>query len=246
MKHGSAVVKMAVLSAAALAAACGQAEPSVVAIPFTVTINPGVVRPAGSTIGIVGNQLSLGATAGKPEGDATKALKLRQTADGKWVGAAWLPPGPNVKYAVHMLSPVAAEQKLDGSPEVRTVDFTRADESVTVVAFAVPTDIIRPCITFKLTVPANTPGTDAIYIAGNDDQLGPWNPAKTALDKNADGTYGKQLCFDQGKALEYKYVRNGDWAYVEKTSAGAERANRTLTITDAIVQSDTVDKWADL
>ncbi|HVE83164.1 MAG TPA: carbohydrate-binding module family 20 domain-containing protein [Myxococcales bacterium] len=251
-----------VLSAAGLAVAfaCGEPEPSVVAVPFTVEIGNGVVRPSGSTVGVVGNHSSLGATADMPQGDPLKALKLRQTPDAKWVGAAWLPPGQQVDYVVYMLNPQAPELVTrtladggtepvpDGGVNKRHVTWVddKANETPKVLAFDVPRNVVRPCINFTVTVPANTPAGDTIYMAGSDDQLGPWNPAKQALTKNADGTYGVRLCFDQGKALDYKYVRNGDWAYVEKNADGTERANRTLTVTETVPHADTVLKWADL
>jgi len=261
MSHRGTIAAGVTLAAAvAVVVACGQPQMSVVAVPFSVQVDRGEVRPAGSSVGIVGAHPSLGATPAKPDGDPLKALKLRQTPDDKWVGAAWLPRGEAVEYVVYMLNPAAPEiygsVLPDGGTEPvpdagvvkRRVSWagTEPDERPQVLVFDVPSNVTRPCVTFKVTVPANTPAADTIFIAGNDEQLGPWNPAKKALAKNTDGTYGTQLCFDPGKDLKYKYVRNGDWAYVEKNPDGSERPDRALTVTDTGPQNDTVDKWADL
>jgi hypothetical protein len=133
------------------------------------------------------------------------------------------------------------------------VDFTNATpdsaaiESVKVDLFDVPRNIIKPCVTFNVAVPGNTPSGDPVYIAGNDDQLGPWLPGKQALHDDGGGSYSVHLCFDQGKELQYKYVRsNGDWTKVEKNKDGSERDNRTITVTEDVSRADTVEKWADL
>src|SRR5207244_9674775 len=111
----------------------------------------------------------------------------------------------------------------------------------------VPQNLIKPCVSFSVYVPPNTPSGDPVYIAGNDDQMGPWLPGHLALGGGAGGLYTAHLCFDSGKELQYKYVRsNGVWTKVEKNADGTERNNRTLTVTEDVSRSDTVEKWADL
>lgn len=243
-------------AAVAMLAGCGESPSSVVRVDFAVDVS-GVVRPASSGVSIVGNALSLGATADKPEGDPIKGLTLRQQADGTWRGSAWLPKPANpanlkddekVTYTVYMSNPFAPEIATAGGPPVtHQVDFTSTTgESIAVAAFDVPQNIVKPCVDFKVAVPSGTPSGDAIYIAGNDDQLGPWSPGKQLLARNADGTYQAHLCFDSGKELQYKYVRNATWNDVEKNADGSERANRTMTVTEDVSRSDTVEKWADL
>jgi hypothetical protein len=238
-------------SAAALLMGC-EAPSSTVQVDFTVDVT-GVVRPAGSGVSIVGNAFSLGATAEKPEGDPTRGLKLRLQPDGTWRGSAWVQkpddPMKKVTYTVYMSNPFAPEIATAGGPPVsHDVDFASATgESVAVAAFDVPQNIVKPCVDFTVYVPPGTPDGDPVYIAGNDDQLGPWTPGKQALEDNGDGTYSVHLCFDSGKELQYKYVRsNGDWSKVEKNTDGTERANRTLTVTEDVSRNDTVEKWADI
>lgn len=243
-------------AAVALLMGCGESSSSVVRVDFAVDVS-GVVRPASSGVSIVGNALSLGATPDKPDGDPIKGLRLSQQADGTWRGSAWLPRPANpaslkdsekVVYTVYMNNPFAPEIAAAGGPPVtHQVDFTNASgESITVAAFDVPQNIVKPCVDFHVAVPSGTPAGDAIYIAGNDDLLGPWSPGKQLLTRNSDGTYQAHLCFDSGKELQYKYVRNGTWSDVEKNADGSERANRTMTVTEDVSRNDTVEKWADI
>lgn len=82
-------------------------------------------------------------------------------------------------------------------------------------------------VTFKITaVPANTPATATLYIAGT---FNNWNPgsAAHALTRNADGTYQITLPAASG-TLEYKFTR-GSWAAVETNAANGSVPNRTYT-----------------
>jgi hypothetical protein len=244
------------MTVAALAAAfltgCGETDSGTVAVDFAVDVSE-VVRPAGSGVAIVGNYFSIGATADYPEGDPVHGLKLRQQEDGTYKGSAWLPSKEDVVYVVYMSNPYAPMIAMPGGAPVENhVDFTKAQsgtgegEHVTVTHFDVPQNITKPCVTFNVYVPANTPSGDPVYIAGNDDLLGPWLPGKQPLAASG-GNYSVHLCFDQGKELQYKYVRsNGDWSKVEKNPDGSERNNRTLTVTEDVSRTDTVEKWADL
>ena len=190
--------------AAALLTGCGEGPDSgTVAVDFAVDVS-GVVRPAGSGVAIVGNYFSIGATADYPKGDPVHGLKLRQQPDGTYKGSAWLPSREDVVYVVYMSNPYAPMIEMAGGPPKEFhVDFTKAQsasgggEHVTVTHFDVPQNIVKPCVTFNVYVPANTPSGDPVYIAGNDDLLGPWLPGKQALTGSA-GTYSVHLCFDQG------------------------------------------------
>lgn len=231
---------MSLAVAVAALSGCGPQEVPYTAVQFQVT-NTSAFRPPGFGMSIVGNHPALG------DDQASRGLKLRLQPDGSFKGAAWLPVGQTITYRAQMTSPSAAELDAMDKEAKRTIvpsaDTTPVVFEVT--KWSAPTDVVRPCITFVVTVPANTPATDDIYIAGADDQLGPWNPGKTKLARQTDGTHKIVLCFDQGKLLEYKYTR-GDWARVEKAEDGSELANRTLSITEAQTKPDTVVKWADL
>ncbi|GGK82078.1 phosphonate ABC transporter ATP-binding protein [Rufibacter glacialis] len=75
-----------------------------------------------------------------------------------------------------------------------------------------------------VTVPANTPGTDTLFLAGN---LNNWNPKSQphAFRKIADNRYTLTLPVAEGQ-LEYKITR-GSWEKGETKGNGAGRGNRT-------------------
>ncbi len=100
-------------------------------------------------------------------------------------------------------------------------------------------------VTFKVTVPATTPGSGPVYLSGS---FNNWNTADPAyqLTKGSDGTYSITLSLPAGTAVTYKFTR-GAWTSVETAPGGADIANRTLTPSGGpqTVQL-TVAKWKDL
>ena len=100
-------------------------------------------------------------------------------------------------------------------------------------------------VTFVVHVPANTPPTDAIYLATN---AGNWTPNGTRLVPLDGGRWTGTLQLAAGTQIEYRYTR-GSWATDERTASGTPTANRSLTAAKtAGTQSvdDVVARWADL
>lgn len=100
-------------------------------------------------------------------------------------------------------------------------------------------------VTFRVTVPSNTPASGPVYISGS---FNSWNAADSAyqLTKGSDGVYSITLNLPAGTAVTYKFTR-GSWTSVESTSSGADISNRTLTPSGGpqTVQI-TVARWKDL
>ena len=109
-------------------------------------------------------------------------------------------------------------------------------------------------VTFRVTVPENTPPGDVVYIAGdfNDWDPGPSSEGATgqgydvAMTSIGNNQWETSLGFTSGEAILYKYTR-GSWATVEKGEAGEEIEDRSLTVpaTD-FTQEDEVANWADI
>ncbi|WP_217593199.1 carbohydrate binding domain-containing protein [Cohnella sp. GbtcB17] len=100
-------------------------------------------------------------------------------------------------------------------------------------------------VTFRVTVPSNTPASGPVYLSGS---FNSWNAADPAykLTKGTDGVYSITLSLTPGTAYTYKLTR-GTWASVETTSSGADIANRTLTPSGgAQTVNVTVARWKDL
>lgn len=99
--------------------------------------------------------------------------------------------------------------------------------------------------TFTLTsLPANTPASATLYIAGN---FNGWNPSSAthALTRNPDGSY--QITLPQATGtIEYKFTR-GAWSSVETTATNSAIPNRTYTFGNGpATVSHVVLNWEDL
>ncbi len=65
-------------------------------------------------------------------------------------------------------------------------------------------------IAFTVIVPKTTPQDAVVYIAGNHQSLGNWNPGEIALKKINDSTWSRSFTFPRGQELEYK-ITLGSW-----------------------------------
>jgi hypothetical protein len=101
-------------------------------------------------------------------------------------------------------------------------------------------------LTFRVTVPADTPADAQLYIAGD---FQGWAPGDTPMTQVDATTWSIDLPFESGTALQYKYTR-GSWEAVEKDEACGEIPNRTLTVDGSAgpeqVIEDTVATWRDI
>jgi hypothetical protein len=103
--------------------------------------------------------------------------------------------------------------------------FNRSAPSNTVQATAEPRLV---SVTFRVTVPADTPGT--VYIAGSIPEFGPWDPGFRAMTQVGPDTWETTLDLLDGVSVDYKYTR-GSWETVEKEPDGnGEIPDRTLTV----------------
>ena len=89
-------------------------------------------------------------------------------------------------------------------------------------------------VTFYVTVPAHTPVTDSVFIAGELNLLDPtlpaWDPGAVVLTQ-VDATHWTiSFTAVEETIVQYKYTL-GSWDFVEKSDTCAELANRMLTVT---------------
>lgn len=98
-------------------------------------------------------------------------------------------------------------------------------------------------VTFRVRVPESTPDGATIYIPGNIDLLGPWNPGKQALADQGGGIWEVTLEILDGTSLEYKYTR-GTWDMVEWWGTIVSTANRRVTISYGSDGTQLVDDTA--
>jgi len=103
-------------------------------------------------------------------------------------------------------------------------------------------------VTFRVTVPAGTPGT--VYIAGNFGAGYPqWDPGAMAMTQIDATTWERQFTLLDGTQVAYKYTR-GAWERVEKeadgnTEIGDRQAGADYGANGAQTISNTVANWRD-
>lgn len=97
-------------------------------------------------------------------------------------------------------------------------------------------------VTFDVTLPADTPPGDTIYVAGD---FQGWAPDRTRLVR--DGATHARGTVTVGKAatIEFKFTR-GDWQRVEMSAECSPIPNRSASLAGGAVIQATVGKWADL
>ncbi len=99
----------------------------------------------------------------------------------------------------------------------------------------------------KITFIVLTPGLDtasSVYIAGNDPQLGTWNPSEVKLNKINSSTWTKIFYFNSGSEIEFKFTK-GTWNTEALTNAGTVPPNFKLNIKNDTTIYFTIKKWKD-
>lgn len=97
-------------------------------------------------------------------------------------------------------------------------------------------------VSFRVKVP-NSAEVDEVFLAGNSNELGSWNPRGVRLRKLETGVFVGEVDFALGQKLEFKVTR-GDWSSVEKSESGSEIPNRTYTVSKAETLDIVVERWA--
>ncbi|HEU5475870.1 MAG TPA: TIM-barrel domain-containing protein [Actinophytocola sp.] len=103
-------------------------------------------------------------------------------------------------------------------------------------------------VTFRTLAPPGTPAGDTLYLPGNIEALGPWDPGKLAMTDRGGGVWEATLTIDDGSELQYKYTR-GNWDTVEWWGGIVSTNNRSVVIAgDAegtMLVDDTSTAWDD-
>ncbi len=114
--------------------------------------------------------------------------------------------------------------------------------SVLVFAFL---NAVKAQVTFVVqSLPAYTPDTDSLYIAGS---FNGWEPGSAAhmLHKNAQGKWAITLdAQSSGTTIKFKFTR-GSWATVEKGASGEEISDRSYTFGGSATLDVAILNWAD-
>jgi predicted alpha/beta superfamily hydrolase len=90
----------------------------------------------------------------------------------------------------------------------------------------------------------NLPEGTAIYITGNDEQLGNWQPDSIQLEKKEKEKWSKSFSFERGKKLEFKFTR-GSWETEALNDDGLVPENYMIEVLNDTTININVNLWAD-
>lgn len=96
---------------------------------------------------------------------------------------------------------------------------------------------------FRVRVPEGTPPDSRLFLAGNTDAMGPWQPDAFALKQTGPTEYSGEIGLPKGFTLQYKVTR-GSWSTVEKTASGGEISNRLYQVDQPATVEVDVAAWA--
>lgn len=206
--------------------------PDWVAVTFNLTVPPNT--PTGERVG-----MSLG-----------PIVSMDRVSDHNWVFTLFAFPGSEFQYRyVHGWRWSEAFEP-DDSNALRTI--TVPDEDTIINdrverwrwyprAFEpLPGDSIR--VTFRVTVPLNTPAEDTVYLAGNSTEVGSYlDPRAVPLTRSPtnDWLWEAEVTFDSPKKIEYRYTR-GDFSRSEDPTRTLHLAYDGQTVDDAVFS------WTDI
>ncbi|WNG32205.1 carbohydrate esterase [Archangium violaceum] len=209
-------------------------------VQFDVTVPP--ETPVDAVLVLKGTDPGFSGPSGKGlelvfQGGTTFSVKTK------------LPKDTALTYSIQMTSP-DAHVALDAAGvavPARTVTVHENEEKVefTVERWGPESGSTGPRTVFIVAVPDATPPDATIWLAGNQPELGEWNPSGVRLYKAVNSSYATALTFAPGTSLEFKATR-GSWDYVEKSALGEDIDNRTYTTGDSFERvSVTVAMWGE-
>jgi predicted alpha/beta superfamily hydrolase len=98
-------------------------------------------------------------------------------------------------------------------------------------------------VTFRV-VARTLPAESKVFIVGNDEKLGQWNPQAVALERQPDGSWQRTFRFESGTKLEYKFTQ-GSWLTEAVSAAGIVPANLALLVQSNQTVTIEVANWRD-
>lgn len=88
------------------------------------------------------------------------------------------------------------------------------------------------------------PQGSKIYITGNDEQLGNWQPDVVELIRTKEGKWTKKFSFERGKKLEFKFTR-GSWETEALNDDGSVPPNYIFEVLNDTTIKIKINLWAD-
>src|ERR1035437_8872527 len=84
--------------------------------------------------------------------------------------------------------------------------------------------------------------SSSVYITGNNEKMGIWNPGLIKLNKDQENRWKVELSFPKGTKLEYKFTLGG-WNKEALNDKGETPNNSLLTVVNDTVVAVTINHW---
>jgi hypothetical protein len=126
------------------------------------------------------------------------------------------------------------------APVFAHVAYKNPDGTAAGVPAALTVPIRPVAVTFRVLAPPGTPPDATLYVPGNIDQLGPWDPGKVAMTNRGNGIWEATVSVLDGTDIQYKYTR-GTWETVEDWGTITGTNNRDVVVDGGITQTMVVD-----
>ena len=98
-------------------------------------------------------------------------------------------------------------------------------------------------VTFRVEAPTLN-DSDKVYIVGNAEEIGNWNPGKVALEKISNKIWQKTLGFTKGARIEYKFTK-GNWQTEALKDDATVPPNTVLKVEHDTTVSVVINNWRD-
>ena len=99
-----------------------------------------------------------------------------------------------------------------------------------------------PQCKIELVVFSKLSGDQKVFVAGNKNELGNWNPDKTSLNKINDSTWSKTFDFMVDDSIEFKFTL-GSWENEALNKSGKISGNNILKIVSDTALIFNIDNW---
>lgn len=108
-----------------------------------------------------------------------------------------------------------------------------------VMIFAQPSNGVKVTFNVKTKVLEKN---EKVYIVGNSDELGRWQPDQIVLEKKDNNTWSRTIEISKGTSCEYKFTL-GSWEKEALNPDGTVPQNNILKISNDTAVNFTVDSW---
>jgi hypothetical protein len=169
-----------------------------------------------------------------------RGVPLEQEEDGSWAKSFEFKQGTHLEFKVTLGIWEREALAEDGTIPPNSALHVARDTTL-VIHIPAWREAQLIDITFRV-VPDSMRETDQVFIAGNHQQLGRWDPSAVPLERQADGSWQKTLVFYEGTELDYK-ITLGSWEREALAENGSVPPNSYLLVTNDTTITIPVSVW---